>query len=66
MMEKWKFVQEWHGEFESVSGMEDSEKSQKFEGNSKGFKNCLIFVKHVIFATETSRKKVSRASRQNT
>ena len=29
-------------------------------------KNCLIFTKHAIFATETSRQPVARVSRQNT
>ena len=36
----------------------------------KGFvfekKNCLIFAKHAIFATETSHQPVAKTSRQNT
>ena len=37
-----------------------------FEGNSKGFKNWPICAKHAIFAIESSRMQVAKASRQNT
>ena len=51
---------EWHSEFERVLGEEDNEKSQKFEGKLKSFKNWPICAKHTIFATELSHKQVAK------
>ena len=42
---KWKFVWEWHGEFERVSGKEEDEQLEMFEGKLKRFKNWSILWK---------------------
>ena len=48
-------------------GEGEDEQSQKFEGKTENdLKTALISAKHAIFATETSRQKVARSSRQNT
>ena len=39
MKKKWRFVQEWHGEFERVSSKEEDEQSEMFEGKLERFKN---------------------------
>ena len=45
----------------------DNEQSQKDRGKNKKFKKTApVCPKHAIFATETSRQKVARSSRQNT
>ena len=45
MKQKWRFVWEWHGEFESVSGKEEDEQSEMLEGKLKRFKNWPILRK---------------------
>ena len=45
----------------------DNEQSQKDRGKTKkSLKTAPICSKHVFFATEMSRQKVTRSSRQNT
>ena len=44
----------------------DNEQSQKDRGKNKSLKTAPVFPTHAIFATETSRQKVARSSRQNT
>ena len=39
---------------------------KKIEGKQKSLKTAPIFPKHAFFATEMSRQKVARSSRQNT
>ena len=39
---------------------------KKIEGKIKILKTAPVYLKHAIFATETSRQKVARSSRQNT
>ena len=39
---------------------------KKIEGKEIILKTALISAKHAIFATETSRQRVARSSRQNT
>ena len=45
MLQKWKFVWEWHGVFERVLGKEEDEQSEMFEGKLKRFKNWPILYK---------------------
>ena len=44
----------------------DNEQSQKDRGKTQSLKIAPIFPKHAFFATEMSRQKVARSSRQNT
>ena len=60
MIQNWKFVWEWHNEFESVSGKEGDEQSEMFEGKLKKFKNWPILCKTRDFRDWNK----SRASRQ--
>ena len=47
--------------------VKDNEQSQKDRGKKqKSLKTAPVCPKHAIFATETSRQKVARSSRQNT
>ena len=61
MKQKCRFVQEWHGEFESYLGKEEDEQLEMFEGKLKRFKNWPILCK-----TRNFRDWIkSRASRQD-
>ena len=62
MKQKWRFVREWHGEFESVSGKKEDEQSEMFEGKLKRFKNWPILRKTCDFCNWIKL----HSSRQNT
>ena len=68
MKQKWKFVWEWHGEFERVSGKEEDEQLEMFEGKLKKFKNWPILFKTCVFRdwinSRASREQVANLSRE--
>ena len=61
--QKWRFVWEWHGEFERDSGKEEDEQLEMFEGKLKKFKNWPILHKtcdfHDWFKSHASRQDQS-------
>ena len=65
-LQKWSFFESDMVSFREVWNGEDNEQLEMFKGKMKTFKNWLIWAKHAIFATESSREQVVRASCQNT
>ena len=66
MIQKWKFVWEWDGEFESVSSKEEDEQSEMFEGKLKRFKNWPILCKTRDFRDWNNSRSCHQGQPPNT